>query len=117
MSKPDLELKSLNSFIGTENYYKVIGALVTDGVKYIMDNGYSWLVTDALAVICSKWNLRNADFLVVRLNVDTKKAEADMIIDDGNDNVLYRQHYDFTDAKRSLKLYYERGVLLLPSEH
>ena len=115
--KPDLELKALNSFIGTTEYYRVMGALVTEGVKYIMDNGYGWLVTDALAVICFKPTLRNADFLVVRLNVDTEKAEADMIIDDGNGNILHKQHYKFTDAKRSLKLYYQRGVLMLSSEY
>ena len=82
-----------------------------------MDNGYSWFVTDAIAVILAKWGLRNADFLVIRLNLDDEKAEADMIIDDGNDNVLYRQHYGFTDAKRSLKLYYADRVMMLPTEY
>jgi len=116
MEKPDLELKALNSFIGTTAYYKYLGGvLLTDGVKYIMQNGYSWLVTDALAVIITKWNLRNADFLVIRL--EPKDGEADLTIDDGNGKILYRQHYKFTDAKRSLKLYYSQRVLMLSSEY
>jgi len=41
MEKPDLELKALNEFIGTQNYYRYMGVLLTDGVKYIMENGYS----------------------------------------------------------------------------
>jgi len=56
---------------------------------------------------------------VIRLNVDTEKAEADMIIDDGNENVVYKQHYGFTDAKRDLKLYYcsFTRVLMLANEY
>jgi len=65
------ELEALNSFIGSQCYYNVLGARITEGVKYVMENGYSWFVTDALAVIMTKWNLRNADFLVIRLNVET----------------------------------------------
>lgn len=109
----DLELKNLESYIGTTSYYKVFGVLVTDGVKYIMENGYSWFVTDAISVIITK--LRNHDFLVVKLEV--KNSTADLIISDGNNNILYKQHYKFTDAKRNLTLYYQNGVLMLASEY
>jgi hypothetical protein len=40
-----------------------------------------------------------------------------MTIDDGNGNMLYTQDYDYTDAKRELKLYYTDGVILLPGEY
>lgn len=113
----DLELKALGSFIGTLEYHRVLGFRVTDGVTYIMENGYSWFVTDALAVI--GWYkggvLRNQPFLTVELH--QADGEADLIITDGNDHELYRQHYDYTDAKRNLTLYYEHGVLLLDREH
>ena len=38
----DLELKKLDNFFGgTENYYKFhMGTVITDGVKYVCDNGY-----------------------------------------------------------------------------
>lgn len=115
MEKADLELKELGGFIGTQEYHRVLGALVTDGVNYVMKNGYAWFVTDALAVIVGKPRLRAQPFLSVKLR--QKRSEANLIIDDGNGNVLYRQHYGFTDAKRDLTLFWEEGVLLLASEH
>lgn len=113
----DLYLKALGQFIGSQQYYNVLGANVTDGVKYIMENGYSWFVTDALAVIKFTPNLRKEPFLTVELKRAEEGNEADLIITDGNEKTLYTQHYDFTDAKRDLMLYCENGVLLLNSEH
>lgn len=115
--KPDdLELKALAGFIGTARYYRVFGALVTDGVKYLMHNGYSWFVTDAIAVLKFKPKLKAESFLTVELHL-AEDSEADLIITDGNENTLYRQHYDFTDAKRDLKLYFSNNVLMLASEY
>ena len=112
----DLELRDLAAYTGTENYYRGwLNVLLTDGVKYVMRNGYSWFVNDAISVIVGKgW--RNADFLAVRLKLmgDNK---AKMIIDDGNGNVLYTQKYELTDAKRELTLYYSHNVLMLSSEY
>ena len=121
-TETDLELKGLGSFIGTQNYYAVLGANVTDGVKYIMDNGYSWFVTDAIAVIKFRDKfpkLRNQPFLSVKLVLlgDVARWEADLIIEDGNYNQLYKQHYDFTDAKRELTLFYTDNVLMLSNEY
>ena len=115
MRKADLQLKALGQFYGTQQYYNVMGVNVTDGIKYIMDNGYSWFVTDAIAVIRFTRKLKDQPFLAVML--EQADREADLVITDGNDNELYRQHYKYTDAKRNLTLFYEYGVLLLNSEH
>lgn len=117
--KADLELKSLDGFVGSQQYFNVFGVNVTDGIKYIMENGYAWFVTDFIAVIKFRNNfpkLRNQPFLTVKLK-RTGDSEADLLIEDGNYNVLYRQHYTFTDAKRDLTLYFTNGVLLLPTEY
>jgi hypothetical protein len=115
--KPDLSCPDLEQYTGSENYYREIGGLVTDGVRYVMICGYSWFVTDSLCAIAFKPQLRREPFLVVKLTLDPKKPhEATVTIDDGNDNILYKQHYGYTDAKRDLKLYFENGVLCLPSE-
>ena len=108
----DKELKDLNQFYGTEHYYNVMGANVTDGVKYIMDNGYSWFVTDMLVIL--KMKIREP-FCSVKLKVEDSKAEA--IITDGNDNKLYSQKYEYTDAKRDLELYFTDNVLMLSNEY
>jgi len=122
MEKADLELKGLGGFIGTQQYYNVFGVNVTEGVKYIMDNGYAWFVTDFIAVIKFRNKfpkLRNQPFLSVKLKLlgDVARWEADLIIEDGNYNELYRQHYKFTDAKRELTLFYTDNVLMLNSEY
>lgn len=113
----DLELTELPYFTGTDQYYRVLGTLVTDGIKYIMDNGYSWFVSDALAVIICKRRIRKQRFLTVELRMrNCKKSMANLVITDGNNNVLYRQTYAYTNAKQELKLYFENGVMMLPSE-
>ena len=110
----DLELKNLGQFYGSENYYKVMGVNATDGVAYVMENGYSWFITDTIAVIVCK--LMKEEFLSIKLKLkDDNKAE--MIITDGNENILYKQKYKFTNAKRELNLYYTNGVIMLSNEY
>lgn len=115
----DLELKQLGQYYCSEVYYNVMGIKVTDGIKYLMDNGYAWVVTDSIAVIQGVAKVKAEPFLVVRLK-RCGENEADITIDDGGKGepakVLYRQHYGFTDAKKDLKMYCEDGVLMLPSE-
>jgi hypothetical protein len=122
--KPDLELKALNSYCGTQNYYRYMGVLITDGIRYIMENGYSWFVTDAIAVIVAhpkiRRHLQKDDFLTINLKLNKDEdgyATADMIFEDGDYNELYRQHYDLTDAKRELKLFYTGNTLMLSNEY
>ena len=70
MMTNNLELPGLEQFCGTEHYYKVwLGVNATDGAKYLMDNGYSWLVTDAISVIKIDPKLKNQDFLVIELKL------------------------------------------------
>ena len=112
----DMELRYISQYYGTQQYYNLLGVLVTEGVKYVVDNGYSWFVTDAIAVIKCVAKVRAEPFLTVNLKL-TAENEADLIIEDGNYNKLYRQHYDFTDAKRELKLFYTDNVLMLNTEY
>jgi len=110
----DLELKDLDQFSGTEEYHNVMGVNVTDGVAYVMQNGYSWFVTDMLVIVLHNQAVKNEEFLVVNLKVANKKALA--VIEDGNGKVLHRQKYDYTDAKKDLTLYFECSVLMLANE-
>ena len=111
----DLELKELEHFIGTENYFNVLGANITDGVKYVMDNGYSWFITDSLVSIKMLPQLREQEFLCIDLKI--KGGEAEVIISDGNKRVLYKQRYEITDGKRDLKLFFADDVLMLSREY
>jgi hypothetical protein len=119
--EPDLELKGLDNFHGSEHYYRLMGGVnATDGVHYIMQNGYSWFATDAVAVLKAHPKLRkhlaHDDFAVIELRLLPDK-QAQMLVEDGNGNELYRQSYAYSDAKVGLKLFYTGGVLLLASEY
>ena len=115
ITKMDLELKGLGQFIGTTRYFNVLGYNVTDGVYYIMENGYSWFVTDFLAVVRFNQKLRNEGFLSIYLKLDGNKAK--MEVTDGNRNILYTQKYQWTDVKRELNLYFTNNVLMLSNEY
>ena len=116
MQSEDLELRELDNYLGTEQYHRIfLDTIATDGVIYIMQNGYSWFVTDAISVI--KYKFANESFLSIDLRVNTENNTADMIISDGNSHVMYKQHYKYTDAKRDLTLYYTGGVLMLSGEY
>ena len=116
----DLYLKDLDQYYCTTNHY--IHPLFpkikyTDGVQYLMENGYSWFVTDAMAVIAyGPPRVRKEPFLVIKLKLK-EDGTAQMVMDDGNGKIPYRQNYAYTDAKRELETYYSAGVLLLPSEN
>ena len=84
----DLELKELPYYTCTEHHYKSIWGKYTDGVKYIMNNGYAWFVTDAQIVIRMKPKLRAEEFLTVELKLK-EDSTAQTVITDGNGNILY----------------------------
>ena len=113
--KTDLELRQLEQYHGTEQYHNMMGVKITDGVKYIMEQGYGWLVTDFIVVAKLKPELRTQEFLTVTLKLENNKAE--MIVTDGNEKTLYTQKYVLTDAKRNFTMYYEGDVLMLAGEY
>ena len=114
--KDDLTLKDLNQYYGTENYYNVMGVKVTDGIAYIMKNGYSWFVTDFLSLVITKHeSIKDEEFLSIKLKLDGTKGL--MEITDGNEKILYTQNYKYTNAKTELNLYFTNEVLLLSGEY
>jgi hypothetical protein len=111
---------NLSQFTGSENYYRVMPRLViTDGVQYLANQAnmywlvsliYSHLITQP---ICS-------EFVVARLSVSGKTA--DLVLDDGNDQIIAKQIIEYTDFpldEISIYCSYREKtwVLLLPSEY
>ncbi|MGP8125962.1 MAG: DUF6876 family protein [Nitrososphaerales archaeon] len=115
--EPDLELKSLGSFYGSEHYYRLMGGInATDGVHYVMENGYSWFVTDAAVILRLEPKVRGQDFVVVRLSL-LPEGKAKVVYEDGNDNILFEQSYEWTNAKKELELFFADDVIMLASEY
>lgn len=113
----DLTLKDLNQYYGTEGYYNVMGVKVTDGINYIIQNGYSWFVTDFISLVITKHeSIKDEEFLSVKLKLEGDK-QGFMIVTDGNEKQLYNQYYQYTDAKINLNLFYTDGVLMLSGEY
>jgi hypothetical protein len=113
--KENLELLGIENFIGSEHYHTIMGKKVTDGVAYILENGYGWVVTDALVILSMKAKVKRESFVTVKLKLEGKGAK--IVYDDGNGNILFTQKYEITDAKRELTLFWVDGILMLNSEY
>lgn len=92
----DLE-QNLSNFYGTISYHRHSkNLLLTDGALYLAENAECFWLFDIVDSVLSFGSIRNESFLNVRFLRDDK-GEADVLIDDGNDNVLYKQHIEFSD--------------------
>lgn len=124
----------LGQFYGTQAYHSLkplFQTVMTDGVKHVFENEYAWFITDSVAVIeypedipkLAK-HLAVDNFLAVMLDA-TDKDNIQMIIEDGNDNILYTQKYNTIVDKpalpdNKLKLFWIKGspsVYMLPGEY
>jgi len=112
----DLKLSNLSQYRCTEGYSNYMGVNVTDGVAYVMNNGYHWFVSDTVIMARMTPKIRAEAFLVFKLKVKDKKAI--VTIEDGNNNILYTKKYAYTNAEvNELIIYYTDNVLLLPGEY
>ena len=105
----------LSQFNGTEQCYKGwCNVLYTEGTFYLTENGMSWFVTDVCSVVkVSKLNTQ--EFVCIKLKVN-KDGSGDSVYTDGNDNVLFKQHYDYCDGQ-DITLFFTDNVLMLSSEY
>ena len=106
----------LRQFTGTENWYKhwMGKILYTDGVKHFAEvAGAYWFID----VVGSVWDVISVeDFISIKMTVKDNKAN--VVMDDGNGNVIYEQEIEYTDCPEGVWQFYLEGhVLLVPSEH
>lgn len=117
IEKEDLELKDMGYFTGTEAYHNIwLNVLGTDGIAYVMKNGYSWAVTDACAVLRKEEKVRIEEFVAVKLQLPGD-GTAKMVYENGDGKVLFTQKYESTSARREFTMYYTDGILLLSGEY
>lgn len=112
---------SLRQFTGSENWYRHginRNVLFTDGAKFVADEGGAYWLLDIIA-ICQRHEKRVSaeEFQVWKLKVNADRT-ACLVCDDGNDNIVYTQHIEFTDFPiDEIKLYFTGSTILLPSEY
>ena len=116
--------EQLSQFSGTEHYYKIMpNVLMTDGAKFVADNGEAyWLMTAIASYLPNFTNTES--FIVANLQVNnTGHARTALLkLDDGNDNVLAEQFIEYTDFELDeIKLYAcdtgDMWVIMLPREY
>lgn len=114
---------NLKQFTGTMNYYRhpLSGYKYTDGVQYLAEKGEAyWLIDKILLTMKHEAKLQLQDyqeFTSWRLLVNEDKT-ATLTAEDGNNHKIYSEKIDYTDFPlQEIMLWFENGVLILPSEH
>lgn len=116
-----LTQESLDNFTGTESYHKYMGGLMlTDGVKYLAEQGKCWWIIDIIWSYQHK--LKNSSaFQLWELNIDEEMNTRSAVItckEDSDKKPLITQKIPHTDFPMDyLKLYCIDKVILLPSEY
>jgi hypothetical protein len=124
MKEIDKDLKNLDSYTGTQSYMWMHKRRVTEGIRYLMENGYHWFVSDALINCVHHDKLKNQPFITIKLKrTDIRESkggiwcQGEVEFSDGNEKVLLTQKYSMCDARRDLTLFYTDDVLLLAREY
>lgn len=121
-SQQQVELdRRLYQFIGTEQYFRhPSGFLFTDGVKYLAEHyGTFWL----LDTILFNQPLEIDDLQVWKLKrtYDDKEQPTDRFIltgEDGNRKIAFTAEIPYSDFPADeVTIWFQNGVLYLPSEH
>ena len=123
------KLADLGHFTGTAQYWRYSplfpSVLLTDGAKYVAEEGEAFWLMDAIASVQSIPMIRNDEALQSiqfwRLAVHPDRS-APLTCERDEDDIVYTQEIQFTDFPLDRFLLYvcpsERGkVIMLPSEY
>lgn len=116
----------LRQFTGTNAYYRYNNyLLLTDGTKYLVENGECFWFLDIISSLQNNRlfrkdeNLRYMQFWTLIVNSD---KSAKVICERDEDDIAYEQIVEFTDFPFTTKVWLSRldeqyFVVMLPSEH
>lgn len=120
-------------FTGTAEYHRITMApkfLATDGALHVAETfGTFWFFDDVSIVLAfnkevpkiREYVSKDDGWFFTIYLVKTDGGGCDVIYEDGNDNELYRQHYEYTDCPENLKIFIAKQddywVAMLPSEY
>ena len=116
------ELKAqLCQFTGTTQYTRLMAnVLLTDGAVFLADNAKAWWLMDVYASYLLHIDGDVEPFTCLKLTVSDNSAM--VVVEDGNDKVIAKQHIEYTDFPlASIRLYAcwsdDIWVVMLPSEY
>jgi len=120
MNADELETQ-LGQFTGTTQYARLYAHLfLTDGAVFLAEQAKSWWLLDVYASYLLHINGNKEPFTCLKMTVSDNSAM--VVIEDGNDHVIAKQHIEYTDFPLpSIMLYGCWGedgwVVMLPSEY
>jgi uncharacterized protein DUF6876 len=114
LSKEEINTQ-LPNFTGTENYHKYLcGIFLSDGVKYLAEAAGCFWLLDILVSVQQLPKVKKEEFQVLKFNKNKMVVQ----IEDGNNNVVYKQKLQFTDCPlNEISIWFANKILYLPSEH
>jgi hypothetical protein len=109
----------LAQFYGSDTIYRHTlnrRMLYTVGVKYVAETGGAhWLIDDIAIYNMTNGFVVEEEFQVWKLTVTG--TEADLVCEDGDYNVVFTKHIEFTDFPLdSIEIWVENNTMMLPSE-
>jgi hypothetical protein len=110
-------LPELGHFTGSQNifYDRLFKDInYTEGVKYVRDNGASWLITDILANI--RYNKKISMYLNF-LVIEAIPGEPVKVVYKNDTLPVFTQKYEISDLGVRVKFYFIDGMLMLASEY
>ena len=112
-------LKSLESYTGTEQYFKIPFSdyVYTDGIKALIDlSSCYWLVSDT-GILLSHKKQYERDFLILNIKVKDNKAVI-TLKEDTDEKPIYTKQINYTDFPlKEYEFYIINKTFLLKSEY
>lgn len=112
------ELKTeLSNYYGTTEWFKHSLSVMTytEGVQAFAEGAGAYWLLDIFATEVFPL-LKTEDFLNIEVMV--KKSKATILVDDGNDSILFKKAISFTDCPEGTwQFFLTDNVLMLPSEY
>jgi Family of unknown function (DUF6876) len=117
-----LDTSVLAQFTGSENWYRhqlVPSITYTDGAQYLAEQAGAYWLLDEIAIANGHLaKVRGEEFQVWKLKRDAEGHGAELVVEDGNDNVVFRKRIEFTDFPLpEIALWCTGNVIMLPSEY
>lgn len=103
-------------FCGTENHWKhpLWDLVYVDSVRSFCQEKEAWWTMDVIGSYIDRF--KKHDFLVFTFDVNGNEATFTAKEDDGITPIVV-QEIEYTDLPVSIKLYWESGIVLFPSDH
>jgi hypothetical protein len=111
----------LANFTGTENWYRhplAKSILYTDGIQFLAQKAHAYWLLDEIAYSQKLTRISHQEFQCWTLNVNKTDNTAVLKCDNGNGDIVFIKHIDYTDFPlEEIRIYCTNCVVLLPSEY